>query len=44
MELLRMAMIGVLGPNGGGTLVAQPPAKKRLLFIGQSKGFQHDSV
>jgi hypothetical protein len=44
MELLRMAMIGVLGAMVAGTLGAQPPAKKRLLFIGQSKGFHHDSV
>ncbi len=44
MKLVRFAMIGVLGLAIAGSLGAQQPKKKKLLFIGQTKGFQHDSV
>jgi len=37
--LLLFLMLGICGSAG-----AQAPAKKKLLFIGEVKGFQHDSV
>jgi len=45
MKLVRVAMVGVLGLALAGSLGAQQQArKKKLLFVGQSKGFQHDAV
>jgi type 1 glutamine amidotransferase len=44
MRLIGFALISILGMAVAGSLGAQPPAKKKLLFIGQTKGYQHDSV
>jgi type 1 glutamine amidotransferase len=43
MKPIRFVMIGVLGLVVAGSLGAQQ-ARKKLLYIGQTKGFQHDSV
>jgi len=40
MRFLGFALISIVGL----ALFAQPPLKKKLLFIGQTKGWQHDSV
>lgn len=44
MKLIRLGMIALLGLAIAGSAGAQQPKKKKLLFIGQTKGFQHDSV
>ncbi len=45
MTLIRFALIGFLAFGMAASIGAQtPPKKKRVLFIGQSKGWQHDSV
>jgi hypothetical protein len=43
MKLSRL--FGILGAGLAlaGVLAAQPPKPKRLLVIGEVKGFQHDS-
>jgi type 1 glutamine amidotransferase len=41
---MRLLLIGILGAVVAGSLWAQPKAKKKLLFIGQTKGWQHDST
>jgi len=38
---LTIATLAVLVASG---LSAQPPKRKKLLVIGETKGFQHDSV
>lgn len=42
MTLLRLALVGALAL--GLASAQQPPKKKRLLIIGQTKGWQHDST
>ena len=44
MRTLRGALVCSLGLVLGLSLSAQPPKKKRLLCIGEVKGFEHDSV
>lgn len=46
MKLLRYSFVFLLGMGVTGLIDAQqtPPRKKRLLAIGETKGFQHDSV
>jgi type 1 glutamine amidotransferase len=43
MRITRIVAITALGLAVAGSAGAQPPRKK-LLFIGQTKGFQHDST
>lgn len=45
MRLVPFMLIGILGVVVAGSMCAQPqPKKKKLLFIGQTKGWQHDST
>ena len=44
MKLSRLFGILCAGLALAGILAAQPPKPKRLLVIGEVKGFQHDSV
>ncbi|MCL5746006.1 MAG: ThuA domain-containing protein, partial [Acidobacteria bacterium] len=44
MMKLRFALVLALAVGVCGSLGAQQARKKRLLIIGQTKGFQHDSV
>ncbi len=44
MKLFHYAMILTLASSLGGALSAQQAKPKRLLVIGESKGWQHDSV
>jgi type 1 glutamine amidotransferase len=51
MKLLRYSLVLLLGIGIGGLIIAQqgsqaqqPPKRKKVLAIGQTKGFQHDSV
>ena len=44
MRIIRFAGVLLLAAAIAGPLAAQPKAKKRLLVIGEVKGFQHDSV
>ncbi len=44
MRTSRIALALLLGFSVCAALHAQQPRKKKLLFIGQTKGFQHDSV
>jgi len=44
MKTFRFALAVFLGIACCASLPAQQPQKKKLLFIGQTKGFQHDSV
>jgi uncharacterized protein len=46
MKYLRYSLVFLLGMGVIGLIDAQqaPPKKKRLLAIGETKGFQHDSV
>jgi type 1 glutamine amidotransferase len=44
MKLLRTIVIFALALAVGGALYGQAPKKKKVLCIGQVKGFQHDSV
>ncbi|MGD0015878.1 MAG: ThuA domain-containing protein [Bryobacteraceae bacterium] len=45
MKLAYLALAAALTFCLAGSLAGQqPPAKKRVLFIGESQGFQHDSV
>lgn len=46
MRLLRYSFVFLLGMGVVGLIDAQqtPPKKKRVLAIGETKGFQHDSV
>ncbi len=44
MKTLRFAAAGLVALAFAGSLAAQQPSQKRVLFIGQTKGFQHDSV
>lgn len=49
MKVLRTSLIFLFSVNVWGLMDAQPPAqaqarKKKVLAIGQTKGFQHDSV
>jgi uncharacterized protein len=44
MKLSRFALIAALAALACGSLAAQQAKPKRLLFIGQSKGWQHDST
>jgi type 1 glutamine amidotransferase len=44
MKLFRLFGIFCAGLALAGALAAQPPKPKRLLVIGEVKGFQHDSV
>lgn len=43
MRLTRFALAAALAVASAASLAAQQP-KKRILFIGQTKGFQHDST
>ena len=44
MRFLRTIATLCLALAMAGTLAAQTPKKKRVLCIGQSKGFQHDTI
>lgn len=44
MKLFRCALMVMLVSALAGPLAAQQSRPKRLLFIGESKGFQHDSI
>ncbi len=44
MRILRGALVGALGLVLSISVLAQTPKKKRLLCIGEVKGFEHDSV
>jgi len=44
MKLFRYALMITLASELAGPLAAQQARPKRLLFIGESKGFQHDSI
>jgi type 1 glutamine amidotransferase len=44
MNVLRFLAVALAGFVMVASLGAQQPAKKRLLFIGESEGYQHDSV
>jgi type 1 glutamine amidotransferase len=44
MKLSRCTMMVVLASLLAGSLAAQQARPKRLLFIGESMGFQHDSI
>jgi uncharacterized protein len=44
MRIVRFLGLAILSLALCGWLTAQQPKKKKLLFIGQTKGFQHDSV
>ena len=44
MTFMRIAAIASLGAALAASLGAQQPRKKKLLFIGQTKGWQHESV
>jgi type 1 glutamine amidotransferase len=44
MRILRAVCVVLVVSAFAAALAAQTPAKKRVLFVGQSKGYQHDSI
>lgn len=44
MKVIRIALASILALAVAAPLSAQQPKKKKVLFIGATKGFQHDSV